>query len=565
MLSATCRRSLRNLSRTRVVLNGSPPSVPPTPKGPRTRWFGLVAAAFIGGMTATMYASYNILNNTPEFLFPQSSTTALGDCVPPMYGDPQKLIACLRDVLKEDQISVSASEMNSHSDSYFSTDHPHPEERPDAVVYPTSTEEVSQILKLAHEHRVPITPYSGGTSLEGHYIPTRRGICVDLSRMGNIVEIHPNDLDVVVQPAVMWEDLRDYLHDYGLLFGPDPGPGACIGGMIGTSCSGTNAARYGTMRENVISLTVVLADGTIVKTKRRPRKSACGYNLTNLIIGSEGTLGIVTEATLRLHVIPKVENVAIASFPDLKGAASAVEKLVRSGIPVNALELLDGTMMKFVNQSDETTNKYEELPTLMLKIGGSSNKVADAITKDVKDICHEAGCGRRSFRFASSEEEKLELWTARKVALWSTIDAGRKVLGPDAQVWTTDVAVPISRLVESLALSREEFDRENVLASIVSHAGDGNYHALIMFKEEDRPKIAGIVRNMVSRALEMEGTATGEHGVGIGKREFLLEELGPDSVNMMRKVKLALDPLRIMNPDKVFQVDPLEPRGGSNQ
>lgn len=555
--------SVRSFSHTASKLAQQQPIVSKkTPKS--SKWLNSITCLFVGGALATMYSSYNILNSPPEFLFPNTSTLPLKACVPPMYGDPQLLIDELRVLLKEDQISISKSELESHSDSFFSTDHPHEDEKPDAIVYPSSTKEVSEILKLAHKHRVPITPYSGGTSLEGHYIPTRRGICVDLTRMGDVIEIHPNDLDIVVQPAVTWEDLRDYLEPYGLLFGPDPGPGACIGGMIGTSCSGTNAARYGTMRENVISLTVVLADGTIVKTKRRPRKSACGYNLTNLIIGSEGTLGIVTEATLRLNVIPKVENVAIASFPNLKGAASAVEKLVRSGIPVNALELLDGEMMKFVNQSDETTKKYEELPTLMLKIGGSSSKVVDAITKDVKDICHDSGCAKRSFRFATSDDEKLELWTARKVALWSTIDAGKKKLGPDAQVWTTDVAVPISRLVESLELSREEFDRENVLASIVSHAGDGNYHSLIMFLEEDREKITQIVKHMVSRALEMDGTATGEHGVGIGKREFLLEELGEDSIDMMRKVKLALDPFRIMNPDKVFQIDPLEPRGGGS-
>lgn len=562
MLKTKLNRSIRLLSYTKPRFNSPIPMGSPKKNG--SKWLNSITSLFIGGALATMYASYNIMNNPPEFLFPATSTTSLDTCVPPIYGDPKPLIEELRNLLKDDQISITESELESHADSFFTTDHPHPDERPDAIVYPTSTEEVSQILKLAHKHRVPITPYSGGTSLEGHYIPTRRGICVDLSRMYEILKIHPNDLDVVVQPAVSWEDLRDYLEPHGLLFGPDPGPGACIGGMIGTSCSGTNAAKYGTMRENVISLTVVLADGTIVKTKRRPRKSACGYNLTNLIIGSEGTLGIVTEATLRLHVIPKVENVAIASFPNLKGAASAVEKIVRSGISVNALELLDAEMMKFVNESGETTNLYEESPTLMLKIGGSSTKVAEAITKDVKDICREAGCEKKSFRFATSDEEKLELWTARKVALWSIIDAGKKVLGPNAQVWTTDVAVPISRLVESLALTREEFDKENVLASIVSHAGDGNYHSIIMFLEEDRDKIRNIVKNMVSRALEMEGTATGEHGVGIGKREFLLKELGPDSINMMRKIKMALDPLRIMNPDKVFQSDPLEPRGGKN-
>lgn len=518
--------------------------------------FAVAAAAAAGATASTFFYEKSLSSDTDK------STTSLAELSSPKYGSPKPLLEELSQKLQKDQIAVSSEELSAHSDSYFSTDHPNSNESPVAIIYPKSTEEVSLVMSLAHKYKIPITPFTGGTSLEGHYIPTRQGISIDLSRMDSVLKLNQSDLDVVVQPGVSWEDLHEYLAPYGLIFGPDPGPGACIGGMCGTSCSGTNAARYGTMRENVISLTVVLADGTIVKTKRRPRKSACGYNLTNLIIGSEGTLGIVTEATLRLNVKSKVENVAIASFEHLDDAAKAVEKLVVSGIQVNALELLDAQMMKFVNQSGGVSKSYKESPTLMLKIGGSSPLVADAITKDIKQICSDSGCKKGNFAFASDEEEKLELWTARKVALWSTIDAGKKVLGPDAQVWTTDVAVPISRLVESLKLTREELDREGVMASIVSHAGDGNYHALIMFNEDERPKITKIVKNMVSRALEMEGTATGEHGVGIGKREFLLEELGQAPVDMMRKVKMALDPLRILNPDKVFQIDPEEPRGG---
>lgn len=521
-----------------------------------------LALLFVGGLVGAGYASYNLYNAPPEFLFPKTSVLPLSSCVPLIYGDPTPLIEELKTHLKPEQLSTSQSELDSHCDSYFTTDHPNPDEHPDAVIFPQSTEEVSLILKLAHHYRVPITPYSGGTSLEGHYIPTRRGICIDLSRMDQIVTLHPNDLDVVVQPGVGWEDLKDYLQPHNLMFGPDPGPGACIGGMIGTSCSGTNAARYGTMRENVISLTVVLADGTVVKTRKRPRKSSAGYNLTNLIVGSEGTLGIVTEATLKLNVIPNVEHVAMASFPNLNNAATAVQNIVRSGIPLNAIELLDSTMMKFINESDETSRKYQEAPTLMLKIGGSSSVVADAITQNVKSICKEAGCQTSQFQFATSEEEKLELWNARKVALWSSIEAGKAKLGPKTQVWTTDVAVPISNLVESLEATRADFDKEGVMGSIISHAGDGNYHTFILYLEEDKPKIAKVVKNMVSRALELDGTATGEHGVGIGKREFLAEEVGVNTIDLMRKVKMSLDPLCILNPDKVFQIDPLEPRKG---
>lgn len=518
------------------------------------------AILVVGALVGTSWASFNLCKEPPEFLFPHTSSLPLASTLPPLYGDPKLVIEELKGFLKEDQVSEAKDEIDNHSDSYFSTDHPTPKEHPDAVVYPETTEEVSKILQSAHKHHVPIVPYTGGTSLEGHYIATRRGICLDMSRMNQIVALHKEDLDIVVQPGVGWEDLRDYLSPLGLIFGPDPGPGAAIGGMCGTSCSGTNAARYGTMRENVVSLTVVLADGTIVKTRRRPRKTAAGYNLTNLFVGSEGTLGIITEATLKLNVLPKFENVAVVSFPSMSDAADAVAKVVQSGVQFNAMELLDAPMMKFVNESGNVTKKYDEKPTLMFKLGGNSVKVVDSITSDIKEICNECNCGKKNFRFASSDEEKEELWTARKVALWSTIDAGRQIYGDDAQVWTTDVAVPISKLVKSLVDTRKVLDEEKLMSSIVSHAGDGNYHTFIVYPKKDHEKVRQVVQHMVSRALELDGTVTGEHGVGIGKREFLREELGDVGVNVMRKIKFALDPLLIMNPDKVIQIDPDEKR-----
>ncbi|KAG0681028.1 D-lactate ferricytochrome c oxidoreductase [Pichia californica] len=518
------------------------------------------AILFIGALVGTSWASFNLCKNPPEFLFPHTSTLPLSSTLSPNYGDSNLVITELKKFLKSDQVSESKDEIDNHADSYFSTDHPTNNEKPDAVVFPETTEEVSKILKICHDHHVPIVPFTGGTSLEGHYITTRRGISLDMSRMNKILSTHKDDLDITVQAGVSWEDLRDYLQPFGFLFGPDPGPGACIGGMCGTSCSGTNAARYGTMRENVISLTAVLADGTIVKTRRRPRKTAAGYNLTQLFIGSEGTLCIVTEATLKLNVIPKYENVAVVSFPSMLDAADAVAKVVQSGVQFNAMELLDSEMMKYVNQSGNVTKKYDELPTLMFKLGGNSSKVVDSITNDIKDICVDCNCGKKNFKFASSEEEKEELWTARKVALWSTMDVGRSIYGPDAQLWTTDVAVPISKLVESLESTRKMFDQANLNATIVSHAGDGNYHTFIIYPKSDTEKVNKVVQKMVAHALELDGTVTGEHGVGIGKRDFLIEELGEVGVDVMRKIKFALDPLSLLNPDKIFKIDSEEKR-----
>lgn len=334
-------------------------------------------------------------------------------------------------------------------------------------------------------------------------------------------------------------------------------PGACIGGMVGTSCSGTNAARYGTMKENVISLTVVLPDGTVVKTKKRPRKSSAGYNLNGIFIGSEGTLGVVTEATLRLQVKPAFQNVAVVSFPSIRDAAASVSEFVQQGLNLDAMELLDEHMMHFVNESGETTLKYEEAPTLMLKIGGESREGVGAIVKKVEGICNKNK--KIGFKFADTEDEKDELWNARKVALWSTITWGQKNLGKDIQLWTTDVAVPISRLSDNLEATQKDLEKTGLPSSIVGHVGDGNYHAFILFKSDNRKVAEEAVERMVTRAIAADGTVTGEHGIGFGKKMYLLEEAGEDAIALMRKIKMAIDPYRIMNPDKVFTIDPAEP------
>lgn len=527
-------------------------------KGSSSIFVPILASLAAGSAIGGTLVYYRLTQNPPEDLFPNSSVTRLEDCHAITYGDTQEAIAKITDKLGSDKVSTATSEIKHHSDNDWATDHAKDTESPAAVVYPESTEEVSAVLKICHELKVPVVPFTGGTSLEGHFISTRPGICVDLGRMDKVLALHQDDLDVVVQPAVGWEGLRDYLADFNLMFGPDPGPGACIGGMVATSCSGTNAARYGTMRENVVSVTVVLPDGTIVKTKRRPRKSSAGYNLTNLFVGSEGTLGIVTEVTLKLNVKPKFENVALISFNELKDAATSVADFVQEGLQLNAVELLDEKMIHFVNYSGQSETKYDEAPTLLLKIGGSSKETTDSVTKTVKSIVNKNGA--KSFKFAASEEEKFQLWNARKVALWSTIQYGKEQIDPNIQVWTTDVAVPISKFVESLEATKEEIQKSGLVSSIVGHAGDGNYHTVIMFTENQRQIAAKLVEEMVDRALAVDGTVSGEHGIGVGKKEFLVNEVGANTIALMRKIKFAIDPHKILNPDKVFAIDPVNDR-----
>lgn len=328
-------------------------------------------------------------------------------------------------------------------------------------------------MKICHQRLIPVTPYSGGTSLEGHYAPTRGGVCIDFQRMNRIVSLHKRDMDVVVQPALGWEELNEELAKDGLFFPPDPGPGAKIGGMVGTGCSGTNAYRYGTMREWVLSLTVVLADGTIIKTKQRPRKSSAGYDLTKLFIGSEGTLGLVTEATLKLTVKPKSESVAVATFPTIHDAAECVTKVVEEGIPVAGVEILDDVQMKCINASGQTSRKWKELPTIFFKFTGTPTGVKEQIGIVQKFAKSSAG---QSFEFARGADENRELWSARKEALWSVMAMKRD---PGDQVWTTDVAVPMSKLPDIIEQTKKDIVDSGLLAGICGHVGDGNFHGSI--------------------------------------------------------------------------------------
>jgi D-lactate dehydrogenase (cytochrome) len=454
-------------------------------------------------------------------------------------------------IVGKENVSTAPSELESHSTSSWSTHPALPEHVPFLVVKPETTEQVSEIMKICHERKIPVTPYSGGTSLEGHFTPTRGGICIDFARMDKIVTLHAEDLDVVVQPGVGWEILNEELEKSGLFFPPDPGPGAQIGGMIGTGCSGTNAYRYGTMKDWVIALTVVLADGTVIKTRQRPRKSSAGYDLTRLFIGSEGTLGLVTEATLKVLPKPEKETVAVAAFGTVRQAAEAVFRIANAGVPVAAVEILDDVQMRCINEAGMTSKRWAEAPTLFFKFAGTPNAVAEhiGITKQIA-----RQCGSKSFEFARNKAEAAELWSARKEALWSVTAKSTK---PGHRVWTTDVAVPISALPQIIEETQLDIRSSGLLGTILGHVGDGNFHSVILYDVDsplEKRAVESIVKRMVDRALQMEGTATGEHGVGLVKRKYLEKEVGLDTVNFMRRLKIAVDPLCLLNCDKIIQM-----------
>ncbi|PYH42169.1 FAD-binding oxidoreductase [Aspergillus saccharolyticus JOP 1030-1] len=510
-------------------------------------------AAMMFALTFFSTGAYFLGSSKPASL-PTSSTSPLYETEPPRHNvstsNLQAAWADFVDVLGKENVSTEHNDLEMHSGSDWSSYVRKNDEKPFLVLYPSTTEEVSQIMKICHRRLIPVTPYSGGTSLEGHFAPTRGGVCIDFRRMDRILELHKGDLDVVVQPAIGWEELNEKLSDEGLFFPPDPGPGAMIGGMVGTGCSGTNAYRYGTMREWVLSLTVVLADGTTIRTRQRPRKSSAGYDLTRLFIGSEGTLGLVTEATLRLTVKPKSQNVAVASFQTIQDAAACVTRVVEEGVPVAGLEILDDVQMKCINASQTTSRRWKESPTLFFKFAGTPVGVKEQIGLVQKIVSSSAG---KSFEFARGDAEMQELWSARKQALWSVMAMRR---GPEDHVWTTDVAVPMSQLPEIIDATKQDMTESGLVAGICGHVGDGNFHAIILFNEAEKRAAEAVVHRMVKRAVQLEGTVTGEHGVGLVKRDYLEHELGEKTVDAMRRLKLAFDPLCLLNPDKVVRVEP---------
>ncbi|PVI06541.1 D-lactate dehydrogenase mitochondrial precursor [Periconia macrospinosa] len=454
----------------------------------------------------------------------------------------------LRSSLGEEAISTDDEDLLRHGYSEWSSINI--DQLPVAVAYPQSTEEVSQIAKVCHKHKIPMIPYSGGSSLEANFSAPYGGMSIDFTFMDKVISLHADDMDVVVQPSVGWMSLNDQIKDSGLFFPVDPGPSARIGGMVGTSCSGTNAVRYGTMKDWVINLTVVLADGTVIKTRQRPRKSSAGYNLTSLFVGSEGTLGLVTEITLKLAVIPQETSVAVVTFPTIRDAAAAASKVMRAGIPVAAMEIMDEVQMAVINRAGSTSKKWKEAPTMFFKFSGTKAGVQENV-RLVKALAKQHKSG--NFEFAVDAEEQKTLWSARKESLWSMLALREE----GNEVWSTDVAVPLSRLPDIIEISKKEMDDLGLFASILGHIGDGNFHESIMYNSKDpreRAAVEKCIKDMVDRALEMEGTCTGEHGIGLGKKDSLLKELGIDTVNVMKSIKFALDPHWLMNPGKIMDM-----------
>jgi len=475
----------------------------------------------------------------------------------PAYASKTELVKAidqLRSDLGEDTISTDDEDLHIHGFSEWSSINI--DQLPVAVAYPKSTEEVSRIARVCHAHRIPMIPYSGGSSLEANFSAPFGGMSVDFCFMDKIKALHEDDLDVVVGPSMGWMQLNNELKDTGLFFPVDPGPSAKIGGMVGTSCSGTNAVRYGTMKDWVINLTVVLADGRIIRTRKRPRKSSAGYNLTGLFIGSEGTLGLVTEVTLKLAVVPQETSVAVVTFPTIRDAAAAASKVLRAGVPIGAMEIMDEVQMSVINRTGATGGKkWKEVPTMFFKFSGTKAGVQENIHL-VKDIAkaHKS----QGFDFAASAEEATTLWSARKEALWSMLALRKE--GSGNEVWSTDVAVPISRLPDIMEISKKEMDDLGLFASVLGHIGDGNFHESILYNNKDpveRARVEECVHRMVDRALAMEGTCTGEHGIGLGKKESLIKELGLDTIGVMKAIKGALDPFWLMNPGKRFKMAPL--------
>jgi len=441
-----------------------------------------------------------------------------------------------------DRLSTAASLREQHGkDASY-----HPCVPPDAVAFAQSTEEVSEIVKVCGRHKVPIIPFGTGTGMEGNVVALRGGVCIDISRMNRILQVSVGDLDARVEAGVTHEQLNERLRETGLFFSVDPGANASIGGMAATRASGTNSVRYGTMRENVLSLTVVLPDGRAIRTARRARKSAAGYDLTRLFVGSEGTLGMITEVTVRLYGIPAAISSAVCSFPSVEAAVNVVIKTIQAAVPVARIELADAVQM-------EAIKRYSKLdlpvaPTLWLEFHGTEASVEEQ-AKMVQMIASEHG--GTDFSWTNKPEDRQKLWRARHDAVYAN-----RALRDGAELWPTDVCVPISRLAECITETQKDLAVSFLPAPIVGHAGDGNFHVSFVLNPSDPREMKEAERlneRVVDRALSLDGTCTGEHGIGCGKIDFLLAEHG-EAVSVMRAIKKAIDPDNIMNPGKIFSV-----------
>ncbi|GKZ72975.1 hypothetical protein AnigIFM50267_009645 [Aspergillus niger] len=466
------------------------------------------------------------------------------------YADVPTMLRAVEEIkaiIGPDNVSVDADDIELHGYSEWSTSNT--TARPIAVLSPATTEEVSAIAKICTKYKVPMVPFGAGSSVEGNFAAPHSGVCIDLSRMNKVIELYEQDMNVTVQAGVRWTDLNEEIKSTGLFLPMDPSPTAYVGGMVATNCSGTNAMRYGTMKDWVVNLTVVLPDGTVIKTKRRPRKSSAGYNLNALFTGSEGTLGIITEATLKLAIIPEDSSVGIATFPTVGDATAAASKLIRDGVPLAALEFMDDVQMKIINQNGGAGGRFwSEAPTLFLKFTGSRTAIDDSVQRTKSILTNNKG---NELVFAKSREEGDNLWSARKQSLWAML----AVRPEGTEIWSTDVAVPISRLAEIVELSKAESSNLGLFSTVLGHVGDGNFHQAVMYNPqspEQYQAVKACVSRMMKRALEMEGTVSGEHGIGLGKKAYLEEELGTPTMQLMRGLKRSVDPHWLMNPGKVF-------------
>jgi D-lactate dehydrogenase (cytochrome) len=418
---------------------------------------------------------------------------------------------------------------------------------PDAVLFCESNEDVALALRLAQQHQVPVIPFGVGSSLEGHLLAVQGGISLDLSRMNRVLRINAEDLTATVQAGVTRMQLNRELKDLGLFFPIDPGADATLGGMAATRASGTNAVRYGTMRENVLGLTVITASGELMHTGSRARKSSAGYDLTRLFVGSEGTLGVMTEVTLRLHPLPEHVMAAVCHFPDARSAVNTTIQLIQAGVPIARCEFLDANAVRAVNAHDRLG--LREAPMLLMEFHGSELGVKEQVEL-VQALATEQG--GEAFQWASTPEERTKLWTARHHAYFAALQ-----MKPGSRSVTTDTCVPISRLAEAVTQALAEAEAAGLPHYIVGHVGDGNFHIAYLIDPnipEERERAEALNTALVQRALAMDGTCSGEHGIGLHKQGFLLDEAGEAAVAMMRTIKRALDPHNILNPGKIFQL-----------
>ncbi len=449
----------------------------------------------------------------------------------------------LSDILK-DRISLSESTRTNYArgeDAYEPV-------LSQAVVFPENNEEVSKILKLCNEHKVPVVPFGTGTSLEGHAVGNKNGITISLEKMNKVLSVNAADFDCRVQANVTRKQLNEYLREDGVFFPIDPGADAALGGMAVCSASGTMAVKYGTMRTVVSGLTVVLANGDIIKTGTRAKKSSAGYNLTNLFIGSEGTLGIITEVHLRLSPIPESIMSAVCHFPDLESAVLTAQEVIQYGIPIARIEMLNKDQMEISIKYSKLENA-EPLPTLFFEFHGSESANKEAI-KIVEELSKNNG--GNEFKWAESLEDRNKLWKARHEIYYAV-----KAQGKNVKIYVTDICVPISNLVECIKFSEKEIQQHGLKAPMVGHVGDGNFHVTVIYdpaKEGEYKIIRDFSDKLIDKALQLEGTITGEHGIGLQKKEYLLKE-HPDNLPLMKAIKRSLDHNNIMNPGKVFDLN----------